>query len=150
MGIADSPPAPVFRVVARPNDWQKALKQQSGASQDAATKLAAAPEQLRELFAQLREAVLAFGPDATERQQKMYIAFKRRGNFLTVVPQRSQLKLYLHLPQGYVPPNDLVADVRGKGHWGTGDWEALLASPGQLPAVIDLARMAYEGQSPGH
>lgn len=146
--IADSPPAPVFRVVARPNDWQKAVKTRSGTSQDAAAKLAAAPDELRELFARLREAVLAFGPDATERQQKMYIAFKRRGNFLTVVPQRSQLKLYLHLPDDYQPPEAIVSDVRGKGHWGTGDWEALLSTENQLDSVIRLARVAYEGQRP--
>jgi hypothetical protein len=28
--IGDSPPAPVFRVVAQPNDWQKALKRPQG------------------------------------------------------------------------------------------------------------------------
>lgn len=34
--IGDSPAAPVFRVVARPNDWQRAVKRQTGAISEAA------------------------------------------------------------------------------------------------------------------
>jgi Domain of unknown function (DUF4268) len=52
--IGESPPAPVFRVVAQPNDWQKALKRPTGLTNTAQSR--------HDFFELVMDAVLARQP----------------------------------------------------------------------------------------
>jgi predicted transport protein len=80
---------------------------------------------------------------------KLYAAFKRLKNFATVVLQKNRLLLYLHLnPDEITPLPANARNVRGSGHWGTGDLELAISRQADLDAVKPLIQMAYEGRMP--
>ena len=77
----------------------------------------------------------------------MYIAFVRLRNFvcLEVRKQRGVILLYLSLD-----PNDIqfeegfTRDMRGIGHYGTGDVEVIISSRETLEKAKPLIKVAYD------
>ncbi len=61
-----------------------------------------------------------YDEDLTINYLRDYIAFKINKNILTIVPQRSGLKLYTNNVKKECL--DLFEDVSFKGHWGTGNY----------------------------
>jgi predicted transport protein len=113
-----------------------------------AEHLATMPEPLAVLLASLEDYVFSLGDDVQRKELKLYIAFKRLKNFATVVPQRGRLLLYLHLDVDQIaPPPGIGRDVRGQGHWGTGDMEFSLTKAADLDLVKPLILRAYEGKA---
>ena len=101
---------------------------------------------MRELFESLEGFVLSLGDDVQRKDLKLYIAFKRLKNFVTVVFTRDKLVLCLRLDPGKVELVDgFTRDVRNIGHWGTGDLEVVLKDQGDLDRAKPLIRAAYEG-----
>ncbi|MBZ0214380.1 MAG: DUF5655 domain-containing protein [Nitrospirae bacterium] len=101
----------------------------------------------RELYESLRQALLELGEDVTEKMTKLYVAYKRTKNFATVTANSKGVWLYLHLdPSGLESLADNMRDMRGKGHWGTGDLEALITKPDDIADARPLIQKAYEGQ----
>lgn len=77
--------------------------------------------ELKAIFDQLVEDFKEqYDEDLTINYLKDYIAFKINKNILTIVPQRSGLKLYTNNIKNECI--DLFEDVSGKGHWGTGSY----------------------------
>jgi predicted transport protein len=106
-----------------------------------------APTALGDLYAELESFVLALGDDVTKNTLKFYFAFRRLKNFacVEVHPQTKNLLVYLKVSPDTV---DLVEgfsrDVRSIGHFGTGDLELRIASPGDLAKAQPLIQMSYE------
>jgi uncharacterized protein with ParB-like and HNH nuclease domain/predicted transport protein len=99
------------------------------------------------LFEDLRRRVLNLESGVNEEVRKRYIAYKFAGNFLGVVPLKTELKLYLAATvEELTDPKELTRDVRGIGHWATGDTEVRLSSADQLNAVMALVRQALDRQ----
>jgi len=99
------------------------------------------------LFEDLRRRVLNLESGVTEEVRKRYISYKFAGNFLGVVPLKTELKLYLAATvEELTDPEEITRDVRGIGHWATGDTEVRLGSVKQLNAVMDLVRQALDRQ----
>lgn len=119
----------------------------AGTDKTLAEWLQTLPAPMLELLSSLEGYVMSLGDDVQRKDLKLYIAFKRLKNFATVVPQRGRLLLYLHLDVDRVPPPAVIGrDVRGQGHWGTGDMEISLSSSADLDQAKPLIQLAYEGR----
>lgn len=108
--------------------------------------LAEMSPEVRDLFDSLESYVLSLGDDVQRKDLKLYIAFKRLRNFLSVVIQKSKLLLIASLdPDGVELQDGFTRDVRNIGHWGTGSLEITLVSAADLGRAKPLLRKAYEG-----
>jgi predicted transport protein len=124
-----------------------ALAKGAGGDRSYAEWLPLLPEHLKELLSSLEGYVLSLGDDVQRKELKLYVAFKRLKNFATVVPQKKNLLLYLHVNPDKVGPLPINSrDVRTSGHWGTGDIELALTSQADFDAAKPLILMAYEGR----
>lgn len=102
---------------------------------------------MHELLASLEDYVMSLGDDVQRKELKLYLAFKRLKNFMTVVPLKNKLLLYLHLnpdQAGPLPSN--ARDARKFGHWGTGDLELPLVEERDLEVAKPFISRAYEGR----
>lgn len=103
------------------------------------------PGRIRNLYEDFRENVLGFGDDVEIKALKKYVAFKTKGNFVSVIFQKSQLKLILTVPKGLLnDPLGLARDVSDIGHWASGDYEIILKPDSNMNDVLLLVRQSYE------
>lgn len=82
------------------------------------------PEDIQDLYLQLRERVLELG-NVEVKATKLYVAFTVNGsNFVDVAIQKKALKLWINLFRGELEdPYNLARDVANIGHHGNGDYE---------------------------
>ena len=99
------------------------------------------------LFQELRKQILALDPNVSEVFLRNYVAFKADTNFVDVVPQLQQLRLFLNLSFHEIDdPLGKCIDVSNKRHGGNGDVEVRLTSAAQLPYVVGLIRQSLDMQ----
>lgn len=102
-------------------------------------------DDLKDIWQELRAFVLGLGSDVVEKPLKLYVAFRRIKNFVTVTVQKKGLCLYLKLDPSTVTIEDgFTRDMRGKGHWGTGDLEVWVTDKTSLKKAQPLIERAYE------
>jgi predicted transport protein len=109
--------------------------------------LAQADAALQDRFERLRAELFAFGDDVQEKTLKLYFAFKRLKNFacVEVHPQTGQLLVYVKVdPDTVELEPGFTRDVRGIGHFGTGDLEIRIHSQADLERALPLIRQSYE------
>ena len=102
---------------------------------------------LLDLYQLLREHILALGDDIQEKTLKYYVAFKRLRNFacVEVHPTKSRLTAYLKVdPDTVTLTPNFTRDVRGVGHYGTGDLEVKIRTPEDLERLMPLLQKSYE------
>ncbi len=108
------------------------------------------PEEMKELYNRLHEAITQLAGDIKRTFRKHYIAYgvkkkKKKKNLVEVQVQSHQLKLFVHLPYADIPiKRDIVRDVSKKGHWGTGDTEVRLETDKDLDYAMSIIKQAYE------
>lgn len=110
-------------------------------------QLKSADGELTKLYEDFLDFINSIGDDIQSRQLQMYIAFVRLRNFvcLEVRKQRGVVLLYLSLD-----PNDIqfeegfTRDMRGIGHYGTGDVEVIISSRETLEKAKPLIKAAYD------
>lgn len=109
--------------------------------------LAQSDEELRSLFDSLKIYSLGLGDDVQLNTLKNYYAFKRLKNFacVEVHPQAKKLLVYVKLDPETVEliPN-FTRDVRGIGHYGTGDLEIIIESSDDLEKAKPFLQKSYE------
>ena len=99
------------------------------------------------LFDALRREVLALDAAVTEEYFKLYVSYKAEYNFVDVVPQAKQLKLFLNMKFADLDdPQKVAKDVSNVGHWGNGEVQLALSSEQELPYAMGLIRQALELQ----
>ncbi len=106
-----------------------------------------APEDLQDLYQATEDFLVALGDDVTKKVTQLYIAFRRIKNFacVEVHPQSKKLVVYLKVDPDTVPlEGGFTRDVRNIGHFGTGDLELTLTSPGDLERAKALMITSYE------
>ncbi|WP_370410809.1 DUF5655 domain-containing protein [Streptomyces fradiae] len=104
------------------------------------------PESLRDLYAELDEALTAWG-EVEVAPLRHYIAYRRLVNVASVIfrPKHQVILVYLRLdPDTVVLEEGFTRDMRGVGHLGTGDLEVRLASATDLEKAAPLIRRAFE------
>jgi predicted transport protein len=104
------------------------------------------PANIEPVFDSLDKFCASLGDDVQRKDLKLYIAYKRIRNFATIVFQKKNLRVFLHLDPDKVSHIDgLTRDVTGVGHWGTGNVELAISSSDDLEKVKHLIEQAYEG-----
>jgi len=106
----------------------------------------AAPACLQDLYAELDEALTAWG-DVEVAQLRHYIAYRRMVNVASVVfrPKHETILVYLKVdPDAVELEEGFSRDMRGIGHLGTGDLEVRIASAADLEKAGPLIRRAFE------
>ncbi|WRG21659.1 DUF262 and DUF1524 domain-containing protein [Helicobacter pylori] len=104
----------------------------------------------RELFDILREKIKAFDEKITEKFNQEYISYMFDKNFVDIVVQNKDLKLYLNMPFNELQDEkNLARDMTNKGHLGNGDIEVKLETKENIPYCLGLIKQALEKQMGG-
>lgn len=113
-----------------------------------AEQLALAGPELSDLFEGLKAACMGFGDDVQFKMLKLYVAFKRIKNFVTVEVRASAETLFVYAkvnPDTVDLKDGFTRDVREVGHWGTGDLRIEIRNQEDLRNALPLLERAYEG-----
>lgn len=121
-------PAAKFKAAYKPFDEQLALADKS----------------IQVLYQDLSNYVLSMGDDISENHLKLYAAFKKIKNVITVVAQKKKLVVNLPLdPATVIFEEGFSRDVSGLGHWGCGAVELHLQNNADLEKAKALIDRAY-------
>ncbi|MEZ2741184.1 DUF5655 domain-containing protein [Paenalcaligenes hominis] len=108
-------------------------------------QLEIAQENIRAVYSELSSFMYTLGDDVTEKQLRLYVAFKKLKNFVTVVVYPNRLLVYLKLvPSSVVFEDGFSRDVSEIGHWGTGDVELVLRNAADFEKAKPLLERAYQ------
>lgn len=104
----------------------------------------------RELFDILRKEIKALDKRITESFMKAYIAYKFKTNFVDIVVQNKDLKLYLNMKFNELQDEkNLASDTTDKHHNGNGNIEVKLETKENIPYCLGLIKQALEKQMGG-
>ena len=107
-------------------------------------QLASADKVVKVLYQDLANYVLSLGDDISENHLKLYAAFKKIKNVITVVAQKKKLVINLPLDTATVTFEEgFSRDVSGLGHWGCGAVELHLQNSADLEKAKVLIDRAY-------
>ena len=101
-------------------------------------------DSIKELYQDLCNYISSLGDDITETHLKLYAAFKKIRNVVTVVVLKKKLVLNLPLDTSTVTFEEgFSRDVTNIGHWGTGAVELHLKDSKDLEKAKPLIERAY-------
>ncbi|GAA9418916.1 DUF262 and DUF1524 domain-containing protein [Helicobacter pylori] len=104
----------------------------------------------RELFDILSKGIKALDERITENFNQDYISYKFSKNFVDIVVQTKDLKLYLNMKFNELQDEkNLARDMTNKGHLGNGDIEVKLETKENIPYCLGLIKQALEKQMGG-
>ncbi|WQT58376.1 DUF262 and DUF1524 domain-containing protein [Helicobacter pylori] len=104
----------------------------------------------RELFDILRKEIKALDERVTEKFNQEYISYMFDKNFVDIVVQNKDLKLYLNMEFNELQDEkNLARDMTNKGHLGNGDIEIKLEAKANIPYCLGLIKQALEKQMGG-
>ncbi len=104
----------------------------------------------RELFDILSKEIKALDERITEKFNQEYISYMFDKNFVDIVVQTKDLKLYLNMPFNELQDEkNLARDMTNKGHLGNGDIEIKLETKESIPYCLGLIKQALEKQMGG-
>ena len=110
-----------------------------------AVHFATMPEKFRPLYDDLKSYILSLGDDINVKELRLYQAFTRLKNFICLLPMKNGLKLWVKLdPDSVALEKDFSRDMRGVGHWGTGDLELYIRTTADLEKAKPLLERAYQ------
>ncbi|WP_033618298.1 DUF262 and DUF1524 domain-containing protein [Helicobacter pylori] len=104
----------------------------------------------RESFDILSKEIKALDERITEKFNQEYISYMFDKNFVDIVVQTKDLKLYLNMPFNELQDEkNLARDMTNKGHLGNGDIEVKLETKENIPYGLGLIKQALEKQMGG-
>ncbi len=104
----------------------------------------------KELFDILRKEIKALDERITEKFNQEYISYMFDKNFVDIVVQTKDLKLYLNMPFNELQDEkNLARDMTNKGHLGNGDIEVKLETKESIPYCLGLIKQVLEKQMGG-
>ncbi|PDX16482.1 DUF262 and DUF1524 domain-containing protein [Helicobacter pylori] len=104
----------------------------------------------RELFDILSKEIKALDERITEKFNQEYISCMFDKNFVDIVVQNKDLKLYLNMKfHELQDEKNLARDMTNKGHLGNGDIEIKLETKENIPYCLGLIKQALEKQMGG-
>lgn len=143
--VAEPAPKAVKPSAISPTDTGPTTPKPQGKDKSFAEQLESAAAEIQALYVDLRSFVFALGDDVTERQLKLYVAFRKLKNFASVVMYPNKMLVMLKLnPDTMALEEGFSRDVRQIGHWGTGDLELCLRSVADLERAKPLLERAYQ------
>ncbi|WP_405576854.1 DUF5655 domain-containing protein [Winogradskyella sp. Asnod2-B02-A] len=100
-------------------------------------------DEIIELYEVYRDAIVNLADDIDVVPKKDYIAFKKDSNIADISIQRKGLKFWINLKKGLLEdPKELMRDVSSIGHWGNGDYEAVVKDTENLEYIMSLIKQA--------
>ena len=103
-----------------------------------------ADDNIRMLYENLSNYILSLGDDISESHLKLYVAFKKIRNVVTVVAQKKKLILNLPLDVSTISFEEgFSRDVTNIGHWGCGPVELCLQNGTDFEKAKPLIDRAY-------
>ncbi|MCT7326249.1 DUF5655 domain-containing protein [Ralstonia mojiangensis] len=116
----------------------------AGKDRSLAEQLELATPEIRALYTQASDYLIALGEDVQEKRLKLYTAFRRLKNFACLKATSNHLKITLKLdPTTVRLEEDFCRDVSQIGHWGTGDVEVTLRDATDLDRAKPLLDRSY-------
>lgn len=109
--------------------------------------LKGADKKTTDLFEATKSFLIGLGDDVQIKELQFYFAFKRLKNFacVEVRPTKQQVLVYVKVePRPELIEAGFTRDVRGIGHYGTGDFEISIRSQEDLQKAIPLLEKSYE------
>lgn len=105
-----------------------------------------ASDEINELYAKFKNAILQLTEDIDIKPKKMELGFKRAGKIFTdIVILKKSLKVFINLRKGILDdPKQLAEDVSEKGHWGNGDYQIQVANDKNLEYIMSLVKQAIK------
>lgn len=104
------------------------------------------PEELKELYAKFKQAILNLSDDIDLVPKKFYLAFKKnKTNIACVELQKKRMKLWVGVKAGALnDPKKLALDISNTGHYGTGDYEIHIKNDDDLEYIMSLVKQAIK------
>ncbi len=140
---AGGAPAPLASLTAVIAGTTGTTKKQKTVTQH----LAEAPPALRDLYHAVADHLQAAGYDVQVKTTDLYIAFRRLKNFACVELRNQIGKLLVFVkvdPDAVTLQPGFTRDVRGIGHYGTGDLEITIQSMADLEKAKPIFDTAYQ------
>lgn len=103
-----------------------------------------APAKMKAIFDELKSYTMGLGDDVSENTLKLYTAFKKIKNFVTMEIYASKVIVNFKLNPDDYELSDSLRDVREIGHWGCGDLQMILKSEKEIAQTKELIQKAYE------
>jgi len=113
-----------------------------------AEQMAEAPQPLLDLYQLLSDYMLALGDDVELKTTAYYIAFRRIKNFASLEFRNQAKKLLVFVkvnPETVALEPGFTRDVRGIGHFGTGDLEITIQDSAAFEKAKPLLDQSYAG-----
>jgi len=98
---------------------------------------------IKELYKIIKEKIKSWDSNISVKITKKYIAFHHKINFISVLPQKSSLKLYFMKKGKLIDPAKYARDVSKIGHYGQGDYELNIKNARSLAYALFLLNQAY-------
>ena len=104
-----------------------------------------ASDEQKKQISYLEDFILSLGDDIQKKELKYYWAYKRMRNFACVLIYKDKIRLYLPLdPSELGDLPSFTRDVKGKGHYGTGDLEVDFISIEDFETIKSLIEKSYK------
>ena len=126
---------------------KRALKdsRRKSTSYDLAYHLIRSDKLTKQLFENLQDKIFSLSKAIDVRYNKMYIAYILNSNFCEIHFQRRQLKIWVNACiEDLTDPLKLCRDMRGIGHYGTGESELFLTKFEELEDVFEIIKQSYK------
>lgn len=130
-----------------PNQPVEVVRKTTSRDLSFAERIEKSPQELKDIYQDLREYMLSLGEDVQEKELRLYTAFKRLKNFACVSPNPSAGTLYVWVkidPSTVELEENFTRAVTTVGHWGTGDLEIKIKNSEDLKKAETLILRSYE------
>lgn len=102
-----------------------------------------APTKMKNMYDDLRAFTLSLGDDVSENTVKLYTAFKKIKNFVTMEIYSSKILVDCRLNPDDFTLTDNLRDIRAIGYWGCGDLQYIIKSEKDIEYAKELIQKAY-------
>lgn len=107
-------------------------------------KLVVATPAIKTLYSSICDYIESLGDDIVANQLKMYLAYKKVQNMACIEIYSKQIILFLKLNPDSVDLEDgFTKDMRGIGHYGTGDLQIIIKNAKDFEKAKALINRAY-------
>ena len=105
-------------------------------------------EEIKTIYENLIEKIENLGQDVRKEQKKFYLAFKKKGNFVSIQLQNYQIKMWIRCSENkFHDPKGLSKNVAEIGHHGTGNYQVIIKEGQEVEDVLSLIKLAYENDA---
>ena len=106
--------------------------------------LASATDLIKTLYQSICNYIESLGDDIAANQLKKYLAYKKVQNIVCIDIRKTQIHMFLKLsPDSVKLEKGFTRDVRGVGHYGTGDLQVTINNTADFEKAKPLLERAY-------